>query len=130
MGYWSGSWSAWKPTPSAAASSAIPPYDAQKPKADAHNQPSPQLESAQDSEAGLVQGLQRAANSARKAEGKVKRIHAERAERQQQWAAWEQLSFAKERARYAAALTRLDGEMKDALRQQAEARLVLRQAGP
>ena len=44
-----------------------PPYDAQKPKADAHNQPSPQLESAQDSEAGLVQGLQRGVNSARKA---------------------------------------------------------------
>ena len=62
-------------------------------------------------------------------EGRVKRIHAKRAERQQQWAAWEQelrRTFAKERARYAAALARLDGELKDAMKQQAEARLVLR----
>ena len=130
-GFWSGSWSAWKPPSSAAASSTIPAYDAQKPKFEAQSQPSLQLESLQDSEAGLVQGLQKAVNSARKAEGRVKRIHAERAERQQQWAAWEQelrRTSAKERARYAAALARLDGELKDAMKQQAEARLVLRQA--
>ena len=129
-GYWSGSWSAWKPPSSAAASSTIPAYDAQKPKFEAQPQPGPQLKSPQDSEAGLVQGLQKAVNSARKAEGRVKRIHAERLEHQQQWAAWEQelrRTFAKERARYTAALTRLEGEMKDAMKQQAEARQVLRQ---
>ena len=128
-GYWHGSWSAWKPAAEAASPKGIAAYDAQKPRQEgpsaAHQPPEP----AQDSEAGLVQGLQRAAKTARKAEGRVKRIQAEKAEKQLQWKSWEQelrRTFAKERARFVEAIAKLDGEMMDALQQQSDARAKLR----
>ena len=128
-GYWHGSWSAWKPAAAATSPPALAAYDAQKPKQEGSNAAGQPPEPALDAEAGLVQGLQRAVNMARKAEGKVKRLHAEKAEKQQQWASWEQelrRTFAKERSRFLGAIARLDGEMKEALQQQADARAKLR----
>ena len=85
----------------------------------------------EDDEAGLIPGLQRAVNVARKAEGKVKRVSQEKAERQQQWKDWEaklRKTYARERGRFQAAMNKLDQDLADAVRQQNEARAAVRLA--
>ena len=84
-----------------------------------------------DRDASLVPTLQRAVNAARKAEQKVKKVLMEKSERQSQWKSWEaelRRTFTKEKGRYTAALGRLDQEMAEALRQQEQARALLRRA--
>ena len=84
----------------------------------------------QDKDAGLISSLQKAVNTARRAEGKVKRLAAEKLEKQNQWASREaelRKTFFREKARHVAALQKLDGDMQEALKQQAEARETVRQ---
>ena len=84
----------------------------------------------QDKDAGLISSLQKAVNTARRTEGKVKRLAAEKLEKQNQWASWEaelRKTFSREKARHTAALQKLDGDMQEALKQQAEARETVRQ---
>ena len=86
--------------------------------------------SQQDKNAVLISSLHKAVNTARRAQGKVKRLAAEKLEKQNQWASWEAelpKTFSREKARHNAALLKLDGDMKEALRQQAEARKTVRQ---
>ena len=139
-GYWPGTWSAspgqngkapWKQK-NGPPVKGIPAYDAQKVGQDvkgAASTASAAVAAPPDRDASLIQELQKAVNSARKAEGKVKKLMAERTERQQQWTAWEadlRKTYSKERGRFNAAITRIDAEMKEALRLQEAARLEVR----
>ena len=60
---------------------------------------------------------------------KVKRICADKKERQMQWQNWEselRQTFAKERHRYVSAIAKLDADLQDAVKGQDEARAALR----
>ena len=132
--YWPGSWSAspgrqapWK-APKPPTATAFAAYDAKKADVD-KNQTAGSGPSGQDAEATLVQELQKAVNSARRTENKVKKLLQDKAERQQQWQSWEQdlkKAYARERGRYQAALAKLDSEMVEALRAQDLARAAVR----
>ena len=132
--YWPGSWSAspnrqapWRDQKKA--NSRIPAYDALKANVD-KNQPGGRGSGDAVGDDMLIQELQRAVNSARRAETKVKKITQEKAERKQQWQSWEQelkRTYAKERARHNNALNRLDTDMKEALQAQEQARAFVRQ---
>ena len=132
--YWPGSWSSpgrqapWR-DPKAAGPAGILAYDAQK-ASSSQGAPLDGVPAVGDGEVTMVQELQKAVNNARKMESKVKRIHLEQAERKAQWQNWEQdlkRTYVKERARFQAALNRLDGELQEALRAQEQARSALRQ---
>ena len=136
--YWHGSWSAspgqggrapWKQKEGPSPGPSIAAYDAKKALPEQSNPG--QYALPLDRNATLVQDLQRAVNSARKAEQRVKKIQMEKAERQSQWRNWEaelRRTFSKEKGRYVAALGRLDQEMTEALTQQEKARELLRSA--
>ena len=74
-----------------------------------------------DQNAGMIQSLQKAVNAARKAENRVKKVTAERVERQQQWRTWEadlKKTYAKERQRFSNALAKLEQDLREAVHQQ------------
>ena len=78
---------------------------------------------------GYVTDLQKAVNSARKSEQRVKKIQAERLERQEQWRSYEaelRRCYAQEKQRYKSALARLEKDEMDAAQEQAFAREQLR----
>ena len=115
--------------PKAAGPAGILAYDAQR-ASSSQGAPLDGAPALVDGEVTMVQELQKAVDSARKMESKVKRIHLEQAERKAQWQNWEQdlkRTYVKERARFQAALNRLDGELQEALRAQEQARSALRQ---
>ena len=78
----------------------------------------------------IVKDLQKLLNCARKAENKLAKIHADRAEKMQQWKDWEQQlkrCYATERQRHVSNLARLDKELEEAREQQELARQEVRQ---
>ena len=108
----------------------FPAYDAQKPGNDEKAEKALRGDGDGGREDNRVQDLQRAVNSARRAEARVKKVLQEKEQRKQQWLQWEaelKKSFAREKGRYTAALTRLDNELKEAVRSQDAARAVVRQ---
>ena len=69
-------------------------------------------------------------NSARKTEQRVKKLTQERQTKSQQWRDWEadlRKTYAKEKARYKAALEKNEMEMQQALQAQASARMAVRE---
>ena len=73
--------------------------------------------------------LQRAINQVRKAESRVRKAHADQKTRATQWSNWVmelRRTFAKEKSRYQAAVSRLEREMEEALLEQEGARAGLR----
>ena len=98
-------------------------YDVKKPSS---------MQQGQEAAAGeqsLVKELQRALNGARKAEGKVKKILADRDEKVTLWENWQKevrAKFLQEKKRHQHNLTTLDQELKEALAQQDAARALVR----
>ena len=79
---------------------------------------------------GYVSDLQRAVNTARKAEQRVKKIVGEKTERVRQWKDYEtelKRCYIAEKQRFRGALIRLEKEESEALQEQASARESLRQ---
>ena len=128
--YWPGSWSSPKPPwkqQAGANAAMISAYDAQRVTVDQTQSQSAERE--EDQNAGMIQSLQKAVNAARKAENRVKKVTAERVERQQQWRTWEadlKKTYAKERQRYSNALAKLEQDLREAVHQQEQARAHVR----
>ena len=128
--YWPGSWSSPKPPwkqQLSSSSTKIPAYDAQKVNVDHSQMHNPETE--EDRSDGMIQSLQKAVNAARKAESRVKKVTAERLERQEQWRAWEadlKRTHAKEKQRFGNALVKLEHDLREALHQQEQARANVR----
>ena len=138
--YWQGSWASaspgrgqgqWGKDEAPQTGSGIPAYDAKRTTTAASATTNGQPDHGHDPAQGLVQGLQKAVNQARKAEARVKRIMADKKERQLQWQSWEaelRQTFAREKNRYVTAVAKLDADMQEALKNQDEARAALRDA--
>ena len=132
-GYWPGAWSAsqqapWRGNPSQG--SGIPAYDAQRSGKDDKSLSTGNEDAPTLTEPGLLQDLQKAVNTARRTETRVKKIQQEKQLKTQQWKSWEadlKRSYAKEKARYTAALERLEADMQQALQAQEQARIAVRQ---
>ena len=77
----------------------------------------------------LITELQKAVNGARRAEGKIRKIVQEKAERQSQWRIWVadlKASYAKEKQRFQLAIDKLDREHANAIEEQHKASVQLR----
>ena len=130
LGYWPGSWSSPKPPWKQQAgtnAAMISAYDAQR--VTVEQTQSQNVEREDDQNAGMIQSLQKAVNAARKAENRVKKVTAERVERQQQWRTWEadlKKTYAKERQQFSNALAKLEQDLREAVHQQEQARAHVR----
>ena len=73
----------------------------------------------------LVSELQRAVNTARRAEGKVRKLETDKVARKQQWETWEQelkRTYVKEKQRYKNAILKIEREAESANEELQEAR--------
>ena len=135
--FWHGTWSSASPGKDKApwrgqgqtSQAGIPAFDAPR-GSQAGGQPEPAAAGQPHTDAGLLQALQKAVNSARKTEQRVKKLTQERQTKSQQWRDWEadlRKTYAKEKARYKAALEKNEMEMQQALQAQASARMAVRE---
>ena len=108
----------------------IPAYDAQRTGRDDNSLSTGNEDAPTLAEPCLLQDLQKAVNTARRTETRVKKIPQERQLKTQQWKSWEadlRRTYAREKTKYTSALERLETEMQQALHAQEQACIAVRQ---